>query len=189
MKNNDVSRRAISVSGVVDLARQRAENCYQARRLCCSESVMLVCNQGFGGGLSPDTAIGLASGFCFGFGGAGGVCGALTGAIMAVSLFLGPHAPEGMKKKDFQKTVKELHQKFEASMGSSNCTILLDTAKSEKKAKKEFCRSLTGQGAALAVEVLLSRKNNLIDRVDLDFLRKRDSLLQSGLKQLIGGSK
>ncbi len=177
-----------SAAEIVSLARKRAENCYKARRLCCSEAVFFVCNQGFRGGLSPEAAIQLSSGFCFGFGGAGSVCGSLSGVVMALGLFLGPYSQGGMKKKEFRRIIKETHQKFAARTGSTNCTILLDKAKTKNKAKKDFCRMLTGEGAALAVETLITQRESFIKRADLKFLQEQDSILQTGLRKLLKGS-
>ena len=74
------------------LAREKAMNLYDAQRLCCSESVVLVCNEAFGGTLSEEEAIRLSSGFCGGIGGSGCTCGVLTGAILVFG-FLSGTAP------------------------------------------------------------------------------------------------
>jgi hypothetical protein len=70
---------------IIKLVHQRAENLYENHKLCCSESLLLVLNHGFNGGLSSEQAKQLgAGGFCGGMGEAGCTCGALSGAIMGL---------------------------------------------------------------------------------------------------------
>ena len=96
----------------ITLVGQRAENLYDAKKICCAEAVLLTLNETFDGGLSPEMAVRLGAGFCGGMGGAGCACGSLTGAEMTLGLFLAPNLPEGLSERKFRSVSKELHDRF-----------------------------------------------------------------------------
>ncbi len=170
---------------IVRLAGRRAANLFTARRLCCSEAVLLVLNNGFSGSLDFDTARNLGAGFCGGMGDAGCVCGALSGAVMGLGLFLGPAAPNGLNKKKFRALIKELHDAFQTKQGSTCCRILIQDFSNgkHKTARHKHCTGITEHGARLAVELLLKTRPALLARADLAFLAKQDSRLTG----LLGG--
>lgn len=156
------------------LAGERAENVYSARGLCCSEAVILVINEAFGGGLSPEIAVGLGSGFCHGMGAAGCTCGALAGSQIILGLFLSPHLPGGMKKKDFEKTVsRAMHDLFKERFKATCCRVLTRRRKEDKETAAS-CATLTAGAAALAAQLLLRGRPDLLETADLEFLRKRE---------------
>ena len=93
------------VENIIKLAGQRAENLYKNHKLCCSESLLLVLNHGFRGGLSSRTVKQLGSGFCVGMN-AGCTCGALSGAIMGLGLLVGPHTKNSLSKKKVQRALQ-----------------------------------------------------------------------------------
>ncbi|MDG4474727.1 C-GCAxxG-C-C family protein [Thiovibrio frasassiensis] len=177
MKNQENAAR------VVDLVGQRAANIFSARGYCCSETVIVVINQGFRGDLSPEMAVRLGSGFCHGMGGAGCTCGALAGAEVALSLFLGPRQPGGMKAKEFEKVAKEMHDRFRARFAATCCRVLL---KRRKEKNGATCKELTVGGAEIAAELILAQRPELADKVDLDFLALRESKLGTMAKKLLG---
>ncbi len=164
----------------------RAENCFSARSQCCSEAVFYVLNRGFRGGLPDDVAVRVASGFCHGMGEGKGTCGAATGGILALGLFLGPESPGGLKKKKFRGCVQEYQDRFSKEAGALACCELLDMGKEAGRKKMEHCRSLTGLGARLAVEILMANKPELAAEADLEFLEKHDSKLAGFINRLKG---
>jgi len=178
MKNQE------NISRIVDLVGQRAANIYTARSYCCSEAVIVVINQGFRGDLSPEMAVRLGSGFCHGMGGAGCACGALAGAEVALSLFLGPRQPGGMKGKEFEKVAKEMHDRFRARFSATCCRVLL---KRRKEKNGATCKELTVGGAEIAAGLMLEQRPELAAKADLDFLAVRESKLGTLAKKLLGG--
>src|SRR5210317_1202515 len=103
---------------IIKLVHQRAENLYKNYKLCCSESLLLVLNHGFNGGLTSEQAKQLGAGFCGGMGEAGCTCGALSGAIMGLGLLVGPHAKNGLGKKKFRTLSKKMHDRFHEQFSS-----------------------------------------------------------------------
>ncbi|MCF6291590.1 MAG: C-GCAxxG-C-C family protein [Desulfobacterales bacterium] len=168
-----------TIEEIAHLAGRRAANLFTARRLCCSEAVLLVLNNGFNGGLDFDTARNLGAGFCGGMGDAGCVCGALSGAVMGLGLFLGPAAPNGLNKKKFRALIKNLHNAFQTKQGSTCCRILIQDFSNgkQKTARHNHCTGITEHGGRLAVELLLKARPALLGRADLAFLEKKDTRL------------
>ena len=177
MKNQE------NVARIVELVGQRAENIFAARGYCCSESVIVVINQGFRGDLSPELAVRLGSGFCHGMGGAGCTCGSLAGGEVAISLFLGPRQAGGMKAKEFEKVAKEMHDRFRTRFAATCCRVLL---KRRKEKNGATCKELTVGGAEIAAELILEQRPELAGFVDLDFLALRESKLGTLAKKLLG---
>lgn len=157
------------VLNVVD----RVANCYQQHDLCCSESIMVVLNRTFGGGLSDRVALQMGSGFCHGLGGAGCSCGALTSGVTILSLFLGPHDEMGLNKKVFRHLVKRLHDDFRQKFGSTCCRVLTKKVRGDKKRHQENCLMLTRGGAELVLEQLLAHRPELFQEMDEEFLISR----------------
>ena len=169
---------------LVALIRAKAKNLYEAHRNCCSESILQVINTGFNGGLSKEAALSLADGFCSGMGGAGCVCGALSSSIMALGLFLSPHRPDGLSKKEFQGVCGQMHDQFQDSFGSTCCRNLIKDYADSRRQRLHFCGSLTAETAGLAGRLLLAARPDLQEQADLDFLHKLDSKLIGLVKKL-----
>ncbi len=171
------------VAEIVSLAGQRAANIFDARGYCCAEAVIATMNQGFRGGLAPELAAQLGSGFCHGMGGAGCTCGSLAGAEVALSLFLGPRQPQGLKKKEFEKVAREMHDRFRDRFSATCCRVLLKRRKEKQGAS---CKELTQGGAELAAALLLENRPELAGDADLDFLALRESKMGNLAKKLLG---
>jgi C_GCAxxG_C_C family probable redox protein len=167
------------------LAGERAENIFTARGFCCSEAVLSVLNAAFSGGLEPALAVQLVSGFCHGQGGAGCVCGALSGAQVGLGLLLNPKQPGGMRKKEFEKISREMHNRFKERFGATCCRVLLKKSKEKKGAS---CRELTGGGAELAAGLLLAARPELAGLADYGFLKTRESKAEAPAGPLPGGN-
>lgn len=168
---------------ITQLAGTRAANLYSARGLCCSEAVLLVLNHGFGGGLSTATVRQLGSGFCGGMGDAGCVCGALSGAVMGLGLFLAPDADKGLGKKQYRACIKVLHDRFHQENGSTCCREITKDFTGRPRGKIQHCMLVTEKGAILATELLLSHRPDLLDTTDSTFLSYRDSTVSKLLNR------
>lgn len=167
---------------IISLARERAENLFSARGLCCSESVLYVLNDGFSGGLAPEMVIRLGAGLCHGMGG-GCSCGAMSGAQVGIGLLLGPRQQPGRDKKEFELICKEMHDRFKERFGATCCRVLLKKGKEKKGAS---CRELTGGGAEIAAGLLLAKRPDLADRVNREFLERRESKAGLVVGRLLG---
>lgn len=164
----------MEASKVVQQVVDRVANCYDQHGLCCSESIMVVLNRVFDGGLMDQDALQLGAGFCHGIGGAGCSCGALTGSVTMLSLFLGHHHEKGVSKKKFRRIVKKMHDEFRQEFGSSCCRVLSKKVKHDKKAHHANCLMLTKAGAQRAVMLLLELRPELISSVDIAYLESRE---------------
>ena len=169
---------------IVELVRCRAENLFENNRLCCSEALLLVLNQGFKGGLTSKQARQLGSGFCGGMGEAGSTCGALNGAIMGIGLLAGPHTRDGLSKKKLRQLARSMHDRFQQEFFSTSCRVLIDPFDRDSKDRKRFCASLTARTAAIAAELLLKAMPGLAEHVELQYLNSRDSIISGLLRNL-----
>lgn len=167
---------------IAALAGRRAENLFNDGGLCCAESVLLTINNGFQGGLSPEMAKSLGSGFCGGIGDSGCLCGALAGAIMALGLFVSPARLDGLRKNKFRKLSKTMHDRFNDDCGSTCCRVLIKDYVNDRRARAKNCMGLTGKGAELATELLLDLRPELLNRVDMKFLQQQDRRISSLLR-------
>ncbi|MCX5883222.1 MAG: C-GCAxxG-C-C family protein [Deltaproteobacteria bacterium] len=108
-----------------NIIRQRAFNLMSSGRMMCSEAVLSVLNQGLGGGLPPDLAMKVAAGFPEGLGGSGCTCGALTGGVISLGLFLSESASKPAGHGKAMATSGRLHHDFKSRFGSTCCRVLL----------------------------------------------------------------
>lgn len=166
-----------SLEEIVALVVERVDNCYDKHDLCCSEAISYVLSQAFAGGLSGRDAVQLGAGYCHGIGGAGCSCGALTGSVAMLSYYLGPHSPDGLKKKQFRRCIREMHDHFKERFHSTCCRILSKKVKGNQEVRRVSCQQLTGGGAEIATHLLLTAKPELMDSIDLQFLQSRELTL------------
>ncbi len=131
--------------------------------LFCAEAVLktIAEQQGVASQLIP----GVATGFCSGLARSGGPCGAMTGAVMALGLVLGRNDPERSVEQTYD-AVRTMMTKFEAHLGSTNCTELLGVDLGTPEGRQAFedrnldsqCADITGFAAALVEEILESNE-------------------------------
>ena len=88
----------------------------------CAESVLqaIAESQGVRSDLIPR----IATGFCSGISRSGGMCGALSGAIMGINLVTGRNSPTESFEVNYA-LVQKLIVRFENQFGSVNCRQLL----------------------------------------------------------------
>jgi len=182
---NSNTKKSSQHEDIIKLVSQRAENLYENHKLCCSESLLLVLNHGFNGGLSSEQAKQLGAGFCGGMGEAGCTCGALSGAIMGLGLLVGPHAKNGPSKKKFRDLSKKMHDRFHGKFSSTCCRILIEPFDKNKNERSQFCSNLTSTTAALAAELLLEFDPELAKHARMDYLASKDSKISGFFKKLV----
>jgi C_GCAxxG_C_C family probable redox protein len=111
-------------------------------------------------GIESELVPRIATGFCGGMARTGNMCGAVTGAIMAIDLSLGRDEPAGSRDEDYA-AVRELLDRFAEAFGSTNCSELLgcdlDTPEGREYFKENDlarqCRRFTAEAARMAMEL------------------------------------
>lgn len=105
----------------------------------CAESVLMALSQEFGqkNAMIPR----IATGFGAGIGRRGDVCGALSGAVMAMGLQKGCDKPEEKDKRlALYGEVLDMVDDFEKEFGSSQCRILTGCDLRTKEGLEEYYR-------------------------------------------------
>ncbi len=116
-----------------------------------------------------DRDIRLATGFGGGIGKYGLTCGALTGAVIAVSSVYGREEPMKLKKLELIKEqlsgeggiysiFNELAYEFEEAMGSTVCKEIIDiTGENALELKKQKCQKAVSVGSELAYKYIVEK--------------------------------
>ena len=126
----------------------------------CAESVVLAVAEY----LEIDTELlpGLATGFCGGISRNGGLCGALTGGIMALGLAYGRRTARDDNTLVYAK-VSGYIREFELALGGSSCAALLgcDISTAEGSAiferqdlENRICAGITEKAGAILMSLL-----------------------------------
>jgi C_GCAxxG_C_C family probable redox protein len=105
---------------MIDKISQRAGELFQSGYYC-AESVLLAIAESKG--IESEFIPRIATGFCGGLARTCGMCGAVSGGVMAISLFTGRNSPSESVLPAYD-TVRKLLEIFEASFGSTNCRDL-----------------------------------------------------------------
>lgn len=144
---------------VVEKVEQDAKNCFR-QGLNCSECVMTAMLNNFETGL-PAEVITLATGFGGGMGHTKNTCGAITGAVMALSAMVGrknPMAKETMPERiaelqDIYAVVGKMVNEIKDEYGTLICSELSDPLGDwEGKARKRNCMQMITYCAGLAAK-------------------------------------
>jgi C_GCAxxG_C_C family probable redox protein len=102
-------------------APQRSRDLFQSGFFCAERVLQAIAeSQGIQSYLIPR----IATGFCSGVSRTGGMCGALSGAIMGIGLVAGRNKPAESLEPAYAM-VQKLIDRFEKQYGSINCRQLL----------------------------------------------------------------
>ena len=145
-------------SKFVSDVRRSAEDAF-ASGLYCAESVVLALAKAQG--IESDLLPKAATAFCSGMARTCGTCGALTGAIMGISLGLGRSNASDSVQASYTAT-QRLVAEFEQAFGARDCHVLLgcDIGTAEGQATfrdkqlGERCANFTGKAAEIAARIL-----------------------------------
>lgn len=118
-------------------------------------------------GIQSDLIPKIATGFCGGLSRTCGICGAVSGAIMALNLFTGRVAPKDSVIESYT-TAGKMIETFAGSFGSTNCKDLtgvdLGTEEGQKKFKeeniRERCKGYTGEATRMAMVLIEDKLKN-----------------------------
>jgi C_GCAxxG_C_C family probable redox protein len=101
----------------------------------CAESVLLAIAESRG--IQSDLIPKIASGFCSGISRTGGMCGAVSGAIMGINLMAGRSSPSESLEFCYSLT-QELISQFERQYGSVNCRQLIGCDLATESGQRNF---------------------------------------------------
>lgn len=125
----------------------------------CSESVIYAIRKHFEIELSDD-AIAMSSGFPWGLGGGGCICGALAGGTMMIGYFFGRREPGDPKINKCFELTKELHDYFKESYGAACCRVLIRNFPDRNSAeRKAHCIEMVKGTVAKTAEIIMRELN------------------------------
>jgi dihydrofolate reductase len=141
-----------------DQAAQRSEQLFE-RGLFCAESVLQAVAESRD--IKSDLIPKVATGLCSGLSRTGGICGAVSGGVLAINLACGRTDASQPVENNYQR-VRAFLSAFESRFGSTNCEKLigcrLDSPEGQQYFKAnnlvEKCRMLTREAAWMASETL-----------------------------------
>ena len=131
-------------SPFVSNTRKAAEEFFTSG-LFCAESVVLALAKAQG--IESDLLPKVATAFCSGMARTCGTCGALTGAIMGISLGLGRSDASGTVQQSYTAT-QRLIQEFEQEFGARDCHVLLGCDLNTPEGQTTFRESRLGERCA-----------------------------------------
>lgn len=127
--------------------------------LYCAESVLetLARRQGVQSDLLPA----IATGFCSGVAQTGGMCGAVSGAVMGLGLAFGRKDTAAKAERSYS-SVRALVEDFQKEFGSTNCADLLGCHLGTVEGRRAFgerglapqCRAYTRRATELAAALI-----------------------------------
>ncbi len=141
-----------------DQTAQRSGELFESG-FCCSESVLQALAESRD--IQSDLIPRIATGLCAGISRTGGICGAVSGGVLAISLVTGRSSPSD-PREDNLRLVRAFLQECEAKFGSTNCERLmgcrLDTAEGQRFFQehnlREKCASFTCEATRIAARLL-----------------------------------
>ena len=146
-------------SDSIPQVRKAAEDAFASGLFCAEAVVLAIANaEGVDSELLPR----VATAFCSGMARSCGTCGALTGAMMGVSLVLGRSSPTESVQPAYAAT-RRLIREFEEEFGARDCHVLLggcdlDTAEGQAMFREhqlgQRCLQFTGRAAELAARII-----------------------------------
>jgi len=126
----------------------------------CSESVIYAIRKHFDIELSDD-AIAMSSGFPWGLGGGGCICGALAGGTMMIGYFFGRRIPGDPKINKCFELTKELHDYFKETNGAACCRVLIRNFPDRNSAeRKAHCIEMVKGTVAKTAEIIIRELNS-----------------------------
>jgi C_GCAxxG_C_C family probable redox protein len=122
----------------------------------CAESVLLAITESKG--IKSDLIPKIATGFCSGVSRTCGMCGAVSGAIMAINLFTGRNSPNESVLESYA-AARKLLEMFETKFGSTNCKNLIGCDLGTEEGQNFFksnnlgiqCRRYTEEATGIAL--------------------------------------
>lgn len=125
----------------------------------CSEAVIYAIKKGFELDLSDD-AIAMSSGFPWGLGGGGCICGALDGGTMCLGYFFGRRIPGDPAFTKCQEVTKELQDFFKETCGATCCRVLTRGKEKNSPERKAQCITFVEATVGKVAEIVIREKSS-----------------------------
>ena len=122
--------------------------------LACSECVIYAIKKHFELDMSDD-AIAMSSGFPWGLGGGGCLCGALAGSAMCIGYFFGRRTPGDPKNVRCFALCNEMHDFFKESFGATCCQALIEGKEKDSPERKALCTQFVSASVKKTAEIIL----------------------------------
>lgn len=120
----------------------------------CSESVIYAIKKNFELDM-PDDALAMSSGFPWGLGGGGCICGALAGATMCIGYFFGRTQPGDPSNAFCFQLCKEMHDFFKETCGGTCCRVLTRGLEKNSPERKAQCTKFVASTVEKTAEIIL----------------------------------
>ena len=172
---------------LIELIEAKSRNLFLTRQFQCAQAVLCSLNEGLQGELRWDIAARLASGLAGGLGGSGCLCGAITGGVLAIGLFMGKDGRARLKASGISFSTALLHRQFAGRFGSACCKVLSKKLKHDAKAHFDQCAEFTGAAAEIASRIILESKPHLAKMANLEYLTTKDSTPMETLNRILSG--
>jgi C_GCAxxG_C_C family probable redox protein len=125
----------------------------------CAESVLLAVAESKG--IQSDLIPRIATGFCSGISCTGGMCGAVSGAIMGINLMAGRSLPEESTEPCYSLT-QQLISRFEKQHGSVNCRQLIGCDLATEEGQRTYeenhlierCQQYVGDATSMVMSLV-----------------------------------
>jgi C_GCAxxG_C_C family probable redox protein len=103
----------------------------------------------------------IATGFCGGIARTSGICGAVSGAVMAISIYYGRSLPDEPIDRSYIP-VQKIIEVFENKFGSTSCKHLTGCDLGTEEGRKEYfatnmlerCRGYTEEATRMAMSII-----------------------------------
>ena len=171
MKSAPRQAAATSPEDLSQLVGAKAQALFADGRMLCTPAVVTALNQGLGGEVDPAVINNFTAGMGNGLGGAGCLCGAVSGGCLALGLFLGSGRAGGRASRQVAAASHALHDDFKTQRGSTCCRVLSRKVKDDAKAHMAQCADLSRLAAELACQAILAARPELAQKADLTYLQ------------------
>ena len=120
----------------------------------CSEAIIWATDKHFELGMGRD-AIAMSSGFPWGMGGAGCLCGAAAGAVMCLGYIFGRREPGDPRVIRCFSVCQDFHDAFRKANGATCCRVLMHGLEREDPKRKEGCTRIVENAARILAELIM----------------------------------
>ena len=125
----------------------------------CAEAVLKAVAEHIG--VESDLIPRLATGFCGGMARTGGMCGAVTGGVLALNLLYGRSDADGDKEANY-KAIQEFMHLFRERFNEVNCPGLTGVELSTEEGQRQFternlhprCANFVGEATRMVLETI-----------------------------------
>lgn len=129
----------------------------------CSETTVHVLNKHFGLGM-PRESIRMSTGFPYGFGRGGNICGAVAGATMAIGMVFGRDEAGDPKYKQCTDLTRELNDKVIAACGTATCPEYVKDYEFTTPERKNHCKIIVIAAVDAFADIMERERGIKIER-------------------------